>query len=366
MLLSKLIALGTEQQSFSTSSKIRMVNIISLISAFIAAGYSINYFFVLQQPFVALINTFFIFGYIITFVFMYFHAPKNAKIWFFMVLIVHLYVCTNIYVTKDSGFHLYYFLVPTGAFLLFEFHDKFEKILLSFLAVILMVYCENTVNLSPLIVLSDEVNNILYQSVIITNMLEVIIVIVIFNNQLETNEKKLKYQATTDPLTSIANRHHFFELGELLVKDSNLHHRPFSVVIFDFDYFRKINDNFGHAFGDLCLINVANLIKSECRENDLFSRIGGEEFAIALPDTTALEAEKIAELMRSKVAKHLVCDDVANKKSQFKCTLSFGIADKIDHTVSLKYLMLNADKALYRAKNEGRNRVKIFHAGKFY
>ncbi|MFB0998906.1 MAG: hypothetical protein QMC13_01545, partial [Colwellia sp.] len=143
MLLSKLIALGTEQQSFSTSSKIRMVNIISLISAFIAAGYSINYFFVLQQPFVALINTFFIFGYIITFLFMYFHAPKNAKIWFFMVLIVHLYVCTNIYVTKDSGFHLYYFLVPTGAFLLFEFHDKFEKILLSFLAVILMVYCEN-------------------------------------------------------------------------------------------------------------------------------------------------------------------------------------------------------------------------------
>jgi diguanylate cyclase (GGDEF)-like protein len=366
MLLSKLIALGTEQQSFSISSKIRMINIISLISAFIAAGYSINYFFVLQQPLVALINTFFIFGYLITFVFMYFHAPKNAKIWFFMVLIVHLYVCTNIYVTKDSGFHLYYFLVPTGAFLLFEFQDKFEKLLLSLLAVILMVYCENTVNLSPLIVLSDKMNNILYQSVIITNMLEVIVVIIIFNNQLETNEKKLKHQATTDPLTSITNRHHFFELGELLVRESNLHHRPFSVVIFDFDYFRKINDNFGHAFGDSYLINVSNLIKNECRENDVFSRIGGEEFAIALPDTTALEAEKIAEQMRSKVAQYPVFDDVGNKKSQFKCTLSFGIADKIDHTVSLKYLMLNADKALYRAKNEGRNRVKVFHAGKSY
>jgi diguanylate cyclase (GGDEF)-like protein len=362
MFISKLIALGTEQENFSATNKIRLVNIISLISTFVAGIYSLNYLLILEQPLVALINTFFVLAYMITFVFMYFHAAKNAKVWFFLILMIHLYVSTNIYVTNASGFHLYYFLVPTGAFLLFEFKDKIERIVLSVLAVFLMVYCENTLNLSPLIVLSAEMNNMLYQSVIITNMLEVIVVIIIFNNQLEINDIKLTRQATTDSLTKIANRHHFFEEGESLLRTSNFHQRPFSVVLLDFDYFKKINDNFGHSGGDLCLQEVSRIVQNICRENDLFARIGGEEFAIALLDTTIVEAEKIAELMREKVAQHLVVYEDNNKKYQFSCTLSFGIASKSGQLGSLKSLMVDADKALYTAKNEGRNRVKVFQS----
>lgn len=361
MFLSKLIALGTEQQNFSATNKIRLVNIISLLSIFIAAGYSLNYLFVLQQPLVALINIFFVLAYAITFVFMCFYAHKNAKIWFFMVLIIHLFVSTNIYVTKASGFHLYYFLVPTGAFLLFEFKDKLEKIVLSVLAIFLMVYCENTLNLSPLIVLSEEVNSMLYQSVIITNMIEVIVVIVIFNNQLEINDAKLTRQATTDSLTNIANRHHFFELGETLLKTANTHQRPFSLILLDFDYFKKINDNFGHGSGDLCLIEVSRIIQNICRPQDLFARVGGEEFTIALPDTTAQEAEKLAERMRSTIAQHVIpVIGTSSLKKDFYCTVSFGIADKVNHDISLKMLMSHADKALYIAKDKGRNRVKVY------
>ena len=120
MRLSNLIDLGTKQQNITSANKIRLTNIISLVTVLISAGYTLNYFFILHQPFVALINTVFTLAYAITFSFVYFGAFKNAKVWFFSILMIHLLVCTNIYVTNASGFHLYYFLVPTGTFLLFE------------------------------------------------------------------------------------------------------------------------------------------------------------------------------------------------------------------------------------------------------
>jgi len=357
LLFSKLIALGTKHQKFSAMTKIRLMNIISLITMLISAGYSLNYLLVLHQPLVAVINTFFMFAYGITFIFMHFHTVKSAKIWFFIVLMLHLFICTNLYVTKASGFHLYYFLVPTGAFLLFEFKDKAEKIILSIIAITLMVYCENTLNTAPLIILTDEMNNLLYQSVIITNMIEVIIVIVIFNNQLEKNEAKLTLQATTDSLTKIANRHYFFEQGNSLMEQSNNNHRPFTVILLDFDFFKRINDMYGHAAGDLCLIEITKIIHQLCRKQDLFARIGGEEFAIVLPETTAKEANSIAERMREMIEQHKI--PVVGEQS-FTCTVSFGIADKSSHSTTLKTLLLQADKALYLAKEQGRNRVKIF------
>jgi diguanylate cyclase (GGDEF)-like protein len=89
----------------------------------------------------------------------------------------------------------------------------------------------------------------------------------------------------------------------------------------------------------------------------LFARIGGEEFAIILPETTAKEANIIAERMRKKIEQHRI--PVVGEQS-FTCTASFGISDKTDHSTTLKTLLLQADKALYLAKEQGRNRVRVF------
>lgn len=359
MSLSRLFSIGTFNQSFSVSNKIRITNIIAVITTVVSGLYTLAYFFVLDNTLVAMINLAFTLAYAFTLLFNNFQANRGSKIWFFSVLMVHLLVCTNIYVTNESGFHLYYFLVPTGVYLLFDLKEKVEKLILSAIAVLLYFYCENTPNPAPLIELSDAINHVIYQSVIFVNMVEVILVMTLFSNEIESNEAKLIRQAKTDSLTGIANRHCFFEQGNLMF-DSSIHlERPFSLIILDFDYFKAINDKYGHFVGDLCLTEISKVINEQCRKNDLFARIGGEEFAIALPDTTIQEANQVAEKMRIAIENHKI---PVVGESNFTCTASFGITTKRSHHDGLKYLLVQADKALYLAKEQGRNRVQQFDA----
>ena len=360
MILEKLTNLGTSHQTFSIASKSRMTNIISLFTIFISGFYTFNYIFILNEPIVAFLNACFTLAYCLTLAFTYFNEHKKAKLWFFSIVMLHLYVCTNIYVTNKTGFHLYYFLVPTGAFLLFELKEKFEKITLSVIAIALFFYCENTFNTSPIIELTDEINHLIYQSVFFFNMLEVIFVLTLFANQIETNELKLTKQATTDALTGIANRHYFFEQGNALLSNANHNDRPFSFILLDFDNFKRINDQYGHFIGDLCLIEITKTIQKHCRDQDIFSRIGGEEFVIALPDTTLQESNNIAETIRLAISKQQI---PIEGQASITCTASFGITSRTNENELIKNLMMQADKALYSAKNQGRNRVQIFTHG---
>ncbi|WP_448211161.1 GGDEF domain-containing protein [Colwellia sp. MEBiC06753] len=355
--LSQLIYLGLDNQPFSKANKAKLINIIALITTIISGLYTLTYLLILNHYTVALINAVFTLAYTITLLFSRYQAFRGGKIWFFSVLMVHLLVCTNLYVTKESGFHLYYFLVPTGAFLLFELTEKVEKVSLSLLAVMLYLYCENTVNPAPLIVLTDSMNQLIYQSVILINMLEVILVLTLFANEIEANELKLTKQAKTDALTGIANRHAFFEQGESAFNLAKTNQRPFSLILLDFDYFKRINDLYGHFIGDLCLTEITKLIRSHCREQDIFARIGGEEFAIALPDTTISEANNLAEQMRITIEQHTI---PVIGKQPLNCTVSIGIASKQDESDEMKAILVHADKALYQAKSLGRNRVQRY------
>lgn len=355
---SNLIATGTAHLAFSVANRIKITNLIGIITTAISGLYTLNYVFILDNMQVAGINLLFTIAYAATLVFNKFHAPRGSKIWFFCVLMLHLVVCTNVYVTNASGFHLYYFLVPTGAFLLFELSEKKEKVGLSLISVVLFFFCENTLNENPLIVLSDELNHMLYQSVILVNMLEVILVLTIFAKEIEVNELKLTRQATTDALTGAANRHAFFEQGERIFSRSNSDIRPVSVAILDIDHFKQINDQYGHFVGDVCLKEITELLTAKCRPQDFFARLGGEEFAIILPDTTLSEANNLIEQMRLTIETHqFSADDLS-----FHCTASFGIASVVESKESLKDLLVHADKALYNAKSQGRNRVQLFQA----
>jgi diguanylate cyclase (GGDEF)-like protein len=166
-----------------------------------------------------------------------------------------------------------------------------------------------------------------------------------------------RYQqaALTDPLTGVANRREFLQTGERLLMRTRFSHQPTALLMFDLDCFKSINDKFGHGAGDEVLVAFCRLATAHLRANDLFARIGGEEFAILLPDTTRQDALWLAERIRAAVetASHTVGDHA------IRATVSAGVALSNDATADLAGLLKAADQTLYRAKEAGRNRVEI-------
>jgi diguanylate cyclase (GGDEF)-like protein len=158
----------------------------------------------------------------------------------------------------------------------------------------------------------------------------------------------LKKHAYLDSLTGIANRHKIDEFLENKLKDSKEMHMPFSIIFFDIDHFKKVNDRFGHKIGDAVLIEIAGLIDRNLSKRDLLGRWGGEEFII-ITDASVKDAIKLAEQLRKNVEAH---DFIGAGK----LTASFGVttAQKSD---SIDSLLSRVDEGLYNSKNCGRNKV---------
>lgn len=170
------------------------------------------------------------------------------------------------------------------------------------------------------------------------------------------NEKWLKYLATTDELTGLKNRRYFFERGQEEVRRSKRYQEPLTLIIFDIDHFKAINDNYGHDAGDKVLIQLAQTLSPLMREHDILGRHGGEEFTILLPHTPKEGAALVAERVRYQIEKNVMeLDD----DQQIRYTISLGVA-QLDDTISTFDSLINtADKALYEAKETGRNRVVV-------
>lgn len=163
--------------------------------------------------------------------------------------------------------------------------------------------------------------------------------------------EQLDLLARQDPLVPLANRRHFVEmLGDELTSVA-ADGRSLSVVVFDVDHFKRINDDFGHAAGDVALTAVAETCSSLLGEGDLAARIGGEEFAIALPDTDLETARQFGDELRVAVA-----DQHLAREALTPMTVSVGVAAARPHD-SLDALLNRADRALYAAKRGGRNSV---------
>ena len=165
-------------------------------------------------------------------------------------------------------------------------------------------------------------------------------------------QKQLLELSQTDPLTSLRNRRAFDARLEEEFLHARRYERPLSLAIIDVDHFKSINDEHGHDAGDAVLRGVAKIIGGGTRQTDFVARIGGEEFAILLPETPLFEALQFAEKVRSSIA----AQDIAGHH----VTISIGIAN-IPHSgvPEMRYLFNAADQALYRAKNRGRNRVEL-------
>jgi len=171
--------------------------------------------------------------------------------------------------------------------------------------------------------------------------------------ELDSARQKAEQLAVIDPLTGIYNRRGLFDAAEREIKIAERNKRPFSVIMFDIDYFKHINDFFGHAEGDRVLCNVVSAVLQEIRTTDLFGRLGGDEFLIVLPETPSESATQIAERVRlSMVEKNIIGDP------SMLLTASLGIAWVVNQNYDLESLQSSAVSALYRAKNNGRNRIE--------
>jgi diguanylate cyclase (GGDEF)-like protein len=167
--------------------------------------------------------------------------------------------------------------------------------------------------------------------------------------------EEVRRQATTDELTGLVNRRRFMEALETEFERARNFATPFSVVLMDLDDFKRINDAFGHHGGDLALRELGRLLNEQVRDFDVAARLGGEEFAILFPQTTAEAAAAVAERIREALAAARIA--VADG-AHVRLTASFGVADSSAYD-SIDTLLRHADDALYAAKRAGKNRFVV-------
>lgn len=175
--------------------------------------------------------------------------------------------------------------------------------------------------------------------------------------EVEHARVELEKLAHVDGLTGLFNRRYFMELAAAELLRSHRYERPVTVGMADLDFFKRINDSYGHAAGDVVLKTFARLLRETLRQTDLVCRYGGEEFAFVFPESSIDEARVLAERLRKRFADLSV---ELPDGTTLRGTVSIGLTS--GGRVSLEKALHYADEALYRAKNEGRNRVVVIAA----
>jgi diguanylate cyclase (GGDEF)-like protein len=167
---------------------------------------------------------------------------------------------------------------------------------------------------------------------------------------------RLMVMATRDGLTNLYNRTHFVHCASREIERAIRYKRSLALVLFDIDHFKKINDSYGHDRGDEVLRELGRHLLATCREQDVPGRVGGEEFAVLLPETNHAQAEVVAERLRQSVEKARVAVD---EKRVIRFTISVGVAslDLESSNRDFQTLFNKADARMYQAKKAGRNRV---------
>jgi len=176
--------------------------------------------------------------------------------------------------------------------------------------------------------------------------------------ELEIARNDLARLASTDVLTGLLSRRRWFELARGELTRYHRYHRPLAFMMLDLDLFKNVNDTFGHNVGDDVLKAFAEVFRHHCRESDVAGRVGGEEFAVMLPETDTVEAEELATRMAEQ------CRSIAVTTSgvlvRFSC--SIGVTVAMPNDDSVETVLRRADAALYKAKRNGRDRVEVLHS----
>jgi len=169
--------------------------------------------------------------------------------------------------------------------------------------------------------------------------------------KLNTIKDDFEKLATTDALTNIHNRYSIMNILSSEIHRSNRYKTPLSLIMYDIDFFKKVNDTYGHDVGDSVLRSLSAAVKNNLREVDILGRYGGEEFLIILPNTGLSDAKEYAERLRKEVEEY-------SFETVEKVTISLGVVE-IAPTENIKEIFKRADDLLYASKNRGRNRISF-------
>lgn len=170
---------------------------------------------------------------------------------------------------------------------------------------------------------------------------------------------KIYRMATIDAGTDIFNKKYLLDALESEMKFARQYRRPLSIIYYDLDHFKKVNDTLGHNGGDVVLRETAAICKAAIRKNDVIGRYGGEEFVIVLPDTDQRVAAELAERLRAAVQNHIFNIEVEGRKVEHRQTMSMGVSQMTAEMQTMESFLESADKKLYHSKQTGRNKVTV-------
>ena len=175
--------------------------------------------------------------------------------------------------------------------------------------------------------------------------------------KLEELQYRTKKLATFDSLTKVFNRGAFLDSCKSIHKLAKRNKQPYCFIVLDIDYFKRINDEYGHPCGDKVLTKLGKLLKSNSRKSDVIGRLGGEEFGLLLPETNKQQAEEYTRKLQHNInSLEMICD-----KNTLKLTVSLGLAvNGSGENITLEETYCNADKALYSAKESGRDQFVFY------
>jgi len=174
------------------------------------------------------------------------------------------------------------------------------------------------------------------------------------NAQLEASLKRVEEMAATDPLTGLYNRRHFSKVLDQLFAEAQRYDKDLSCVMIDLDGYKQLNDTFGHQIGDQLLVMAGRVISANMRQMDVAARYGGDEFVLLLPRASEDEAAAVAQRIRQEFRQA----SAAILKREDGVTMSMGVGSiRLNHPAHSDQLVAQADAALYRAKDAGRNRI---------
>ena len=173
---------------------------------------------------------------------------------------------------------------------------------------------------------------------------------------IQEKNQQLEELSNSDGLTGLVNHRHLKEILDMEFNRAYRYKTPLCCIMLDIDYFKSINDTYGHLFGDVVLKGVAAVIKDGCRKSDISARYGGEEFVVLLPNTVLNEARFVAEKLFETIKSVSYCDG----KNRISITVSIGISFFNDELQAYSDMLAEADQAMYQAKKSGRDRICLF------
>lgn len=334
----------------------RMSYLILLCTISVAIAFLVMY--ILFVPFMPAIFVQIIYISSSSFMYIMLKMKHYIMVRYFIIIahMIQLTLAVFLWFPVATGFNIYYFMVPMASFIAMEFGRKSQRIfaiLSSLLAMLLFLFSELAPMDYYLYETSYQINQLFKAITIVTIFTPLTFVFAEFARNIHKKQTELEFLANTDMLTQICNRRSLYDTGHAEFEVADKYMIDFSIILMDIDFFKAVNDKYGHPAGDSILRQLSDRISANIRKEDTFSRYGGEEFAVLLHKTSEKQGMAIAQ----KLLKLVEEEPFYYENHKINITISIGIVHYSGDYKDFDHMMKVADRALYQAKETGRNRI---------